>query len=556
MPPPPTRAPLPPLHPKVRHPARSEPGDIGDTGLFWLFLSYGYVLFFASNLISEGSELLLLVPSIAGIVGSCVLPVLGAVPDGAIMLFSGLGDVEEAQENLAVGVGALAGSTIMLLTVPWALSLWAGRVDLDGDGRANYARRPKLGKDRGFSECGVSPGPQVRSGAKIMLLTLLSYLIIQGPAFFMSGESRAEVAANEKSWALLGLITTLGGFFAYLWYQVKSSHAQDVQAKKQEAVMKTMLESGQVSLAGAMAGLVYASHDPLAGGNEGGYGTNQLDQDVKAKISEVVRPFFRKFDASGDGHLDKGEIKAVFHDLGEEPSPSRLDEIFDELDHDKNGTIDFDEFVTGIWSHVHRRSHESEGSRVVGEAIKRSGSHTEEDEEEEEVPEDIKDLAPAEQQRVIKSRAAKLLVLGTALVVVFSDPMVDVMSEIGVRTGIPAFYVSFLLAPLASNASELLASMYYAGKKTQTSITISFAALEGAACMNNTFCLAIFMGLIYFKGIAWQYTAETLAIVVVQCAVAVFAMKPTMTPVDACFIMAIYPLSVFLVAGLGAAGFD
>ena len=48
--------------------------------------------------------------------GSVVLPVLGAVPDGAIMLFSGLGSVEEAQENLAVGVGALAGSTIMLLT--------------------------------------------------------------------------------------------------------------------------------------------------------------------------------------------------------------------------------------------------------------------------------------------------------------------------------------------------------------------------------------------------------------------------------------------------------
>merc|ERR1739847_145355 len=103
---------------------------------------------------------------------------------------------------------------------------------------------------------------------------------------------------------------------------------------------------------------------------------------------------------------------------------------------------------------------------------------------------------------------------------------------IGVRTGVPAFYVSFLLAPLASNASELLASMYYAGKKTQTSITISFAALEGAACMNNTFCLAIFMGLVYFKGIAWQYTAETLSIVFVQLAVAVFARKGTLTPVD------------------------
>merc|ERR1712188_169559 len=344
-------------------------------------------------------------------VGSCVLPVLGAVPDGAIMLFSGLGDVEEAQENLAVGVGALAGSTIMLLTVPWALSLWAGRVDLDADGKANYARKPKLGANRGPTECGVSPGPQVKSGANIMVLTLVSYVIIQGPAFFMGGDSRAEVAENEKSWALLGLVTTLGGFVSYLYYQVSSSHAQDVQKKKQEAVMKTMLASGQVSLAGAMAGLVYATQDPLAGGNEGGYGTTSgLDHVVKAKISEVVRPFFKKFDRSGDGHLDKGEIKAVFHDL----------------DHDKNVTIDFDEFVTGIWSHVHRRSHESEGSRAVGEAIKRSGSSAddEEGEEDEEVPEDIQDLSPADQQKVIKSRAAQKLFLGTALVVVFSDPII------------------------------------------------------------------------------------------------------------------------------------
>lgn len=94
-----------------------EPSEVGVTGLIWLFFSYGYVLYQASNLISEGSELLLLVPSLAGLVGGVVLPLLGSVPDGAIILFSGLGDYETAQETLSVGVGALAGSTIMLLTV-------------------------------------------------------------------------------------------------------------------------------------------------------------------------------------------------------------------------------------------------------------------------------------------------------------------------------------------------------------------------------------------------------------------------------------------------------
>lgn len=41
--------------------------DVGNTGLAWLFFSYGYVLFKASELISEGSDLLLLVPSLAGL---------------------------------------------------------------------------------------------------------------------------------------------------------------------------------------------------------------------------------------------------------------------------------------------------------------------------------------------------------------------------------------------------------------------------------------------------------------------------------------------------------
>lgn len=58
------------------------PEEVGGTGLLWLFLSYGYALYYAADLIGEGSELLLLVPSMAGLVGGVVLPLLGAVPDG------------------------------------------------------------------------------------------------------------------------------------------------------------------------------------------------------------------------------------------------------------------------------------------------------------------------------------------------------------------------------------------------------------------------------------------------------------------------------------------
>ena len=116
-----------------------------------------------------------------------------------------------------------------------------------------------------------------------------------------------------------------------------------------------------------------------------------------------------------------------------------------------------------------------------------SNEGNEEEEETEEIPEDFTTLSPDEQQRAIKLRAFRMLAIGTVLVIYFSDPMVDTMQEIASRASVNPFYVSFVLAPLASNSSEVLASQYYASKKTRKTISVSLSALEGAASMNNTF---------------------------------------------------------------------
>ena len=109
-------------------------------------------------MISDGSELLLLVPQWAGLIGSVVLPFLGAVPDSAIgniislllwliVIFSGLGDIESVKKQITIGIGALSGSTILLITIPWALSIIAGRVSLNEKGEGNYTRPVGVSKD-------------------------------------------------------------------------------------------------------------------------------------------------------------------------------------------------------------------------------------------------------------------------------------------------------------------------------------------------------------------------------------------------------------------------
>lgn len=110
------------------------------------------------------------------------------------------------------------------------------------------------------------------------------------------------------------------------------------------------------------------------------------------------------------------------------------------------------------------------------------------EEEEVEVPADLKTLPWKQQQAAIVWRSARLMSVGTLLIVLFSDAAVDVMSNVGKRLGLPSFYVAFVLAPLASNASEFIASYSYAAKKTQKTITVSLSALEGAACMNVRAC--------------------------------------------------------------------
>jgi len=67
-------------------------GFAGDVQLITLIAGYVFILCKASGWVGEGSELLLLIPSVSGIVGSVVLPIAGQLPDAAVVLFSGMGE--------------------------------------------------------------------------------------------------------------------------------------------------------------------------------------------------------------------------------------------------------------------------------------------------------------------------------------------------------------------------------------------------------------------------------------------------------------------------------
>mmetsp|Transcript_19720 Transcript_19720/g.31308 ORF Transcript_19720/g.31308 Transcript_19720/m.31308 type:complete len:150 (+) Transcript_19720:3-452(+) len=147
-----------------------------------------------------------------------------------------------------------------------------------------------------------------------------------------------------------------------------------------------------------------------------------------------------------------------------------------------------------------------------------------------------------------------MICISTIAVVLVSDPLTDVMSELGSRMEVSPFYVSFVLAPLASNGSELGAAITLAKRKTVAKATAGVSQLLGAGSMNNTMCLGVFLALIYFRNLKWTFTAETISILTAEIVTALIGMKTTQTLFDGFLILSIYPLSIALVALLESVG--
>ena len=80
--------------------------------------------------------------------------------------------------------------------------MYAGRVDIE-NGRPKYSKSCKRGEG---AVTGVPNSEGVKQGGLIMMITSLSYLLLQGPAYYYQshGDTAVEVAAGEKYFAGVG----------------------------------------------------------------------------------------------------------------------------------------------------------------------------------------------------------------------------------------------------------------------------------------------------------------------------------------------------------------
>ena len=70
-----------------------------------------------------------------------------------------------------------------------------------------------------------------------------------------------------------------------------------------------------------------------------------LDNLTEEQIIEF-REAFQAFDKDGNGSITTKELGTVMRSLGQNLSEGEIKEVIDEVDEDKNGTIDFQEFLS------------------------------------------------------------------------------------------------------------------------------------------------------------------------------------------------------------------
>jgi Ca2+/Na+ antiporter len=169
------------------------------------------------------------------------------------------------------------------------------------------------------------------------------------------------------------------------------------------------------------------------------------------------------------------------------------------------------------------------------------------DDDDDEVEEEDSEHSHLTPQQLI--RLAALYIIGGAIVVtIFSDPTVEVIGALGKKCGIPAFYLSFIFTPIFSNSSEIIASLKFAAKKTDVTLGLTLSSLYGACSMNNSCLLAVFLGLIFFRGIPWTATNEVMVMLCVIYIVGILGLKQTLPLWKALIMFMLFPLSIVAIA--------
>ncbi|XP_066921528.1 uncharacterized protein [Clytia hemisphaerica] len=116
---------------------------------------------------------------------------------------------------------------------------------------------------------------------------------------------------------------------------------------------------------------------------------------------------FKNFDKDGDGCIQTKELRAALQNLGQNPTDLELQNIFNEMDIDRNGTIDFAEFVKMLIKTI-KQDFSQEDLKVAFDVFDTEGYGYIDSEEIKDLLGDVDQTLTVAEQEEIMSKAGKV----------------------------------------------------------------------------------------------------------------------------------------------------
>ncbi|KAG8386379.1 hypothetical protein BUALT_Bualt03G0142700 [Buddleja alternifolia] len=295
-------------------------------GHLFMILVYEYLLFHAESYVANGGERIFKILG-PGVFGASAFQIIGSLPEALILLASGLSSSHEtAEECVVTGVGLLAGSSILLLTIIWGTCVILGSQYFSNFNSSENKKQNPL--ERLFLSLWPGYGVETDMGtsytSRIMLISVIPLVMIQIPRMFRLSY------AGERSFILVTLVVSIIFLLCYFFYQFFQPWIQRRQ-------------------------LLYIKHEHLVVDilkHVQNQTTGKLLNDNGAPNLSTIRNLFEERDHDGDKVISFSELKEFLQEAKlrkvNSDKYNTTAEVLKEFDIDNDGKITMDEFVNGM----------------------------------------------------------------------------------------------------------------------------------------------------------------------------------------------------------------
>ncbi|WJZ99134.1 hypothetical protein VitviT2T_017603 [Vitis vinifera] len=398
------------------------------------------------------------------------------------------GNGETAQNQVSAGLGLLTGSTAILLTLLGGCCIIVDKCDPE-----NSREKASEETARGFSLAGSAISTDIRASytARIMVISVMPFIIVQ----------LAQVlhTSSQICFAIfISLIISVSLLLAYCLHQV--FHPSILRRKL--AYAKQMHMTSRI-----VKQLKYSPLERLL--------TTNGEPDM-----EVIRMLFKMIDGNSDQLLSTSEIRALITGIQIKDKDSDIDDTVGDIMRDVHACgdakINIEAFTKGIskWLNKAKNSAVCSSYNHMKTRLVVDHFNLVSNKEHEQLGIQSDEVVKIESPKWSACKAVVMLLLGSLIAATFAGPLVNAVGKFSTATNIPSFFVSFLVLPFAS-FSEAVSAQNFASQKKLRIASLTFSKIYGAMSMNNFLCMSVFLGLVYFRQLTWNFTSEVLIVLII-----------------------------------------